>query len=105
MTEEEKKIERENLLDKRLKAFFEDIKNLKNIKGNNDMDKLNLFIDKEIEKFDYVQNKLVEMRKYNFYEELKINRVKSKKEKKWFENQRFLSYQSPLIFNMYKDNI
>ena len=106
LTEEQKRIEKENLLDRRLKAFFEEIKILKNIKDNN-MDKLNLFIDKEIEKSDIVKNKAIETRKYNFYEELKINRVKSKKEKKWYENQRFLSYQSPLIFNMHKeeDNI
>ena len=104
LTEEEKKIERENLLDRRLKAFFEEIKILKNIKVN-ETEKLNYLIDKEIDKFDYSHAKTIETRKYNFYEELKINGNKSKKEKSLFNAQRYLSFHSPIIFNTHKKNI
>ena len=101
LTEEEKKIERENLLDRRLKAFFEEIKILKNIKDNNS-DRLNFLIDKEMEKFDYAQDKTIEIRKYNFFEELRIGSF-VKKEKKLNNTKKDLFFQSPLIFNMYKD--
>ena len=104
LTEEEKKIERENLLDRRLKAFFEEIKILKNIKVN-ETEKLNYLIDKEIDKFDYSHAKTIEARKYNFYEELKIKGNKSIKEKRLFNAQRYLSFQSPVIFNTYKKNM
>ena len=104
-TEEEIKIEKENLLDRRLKAFFDEIKLMKNIKSNNNIERLNYLIDKEMEKFDYTQNKTNEMRKYNFYEELKITGFKTKKENRKFNAQRYLTYKSPLIFNMHNNKI
>ena len=103
LTEEEKKIEMENLLDRRLKAFFEEIKLLKNIKDDN-KDRLNFLIDKEVEKFDYAQDKSKEIRKYNFFEDLRINGNLSKKEKKFTNAKKDLFFQSPLIFNIHKDN-
>ena len=102
LTEKEKKIEMENLLDRRLKAFFEEIKLLKNIKDDN-KDRLNFLIDKEVEKFDYAQDKCKEIRKYNFFEDLRINGNLSKKEKK-NNTKKDLFFQSPLIFNIHKDN-
>ena len=41
------------------------------IDSNNNSDQLNSLIDKEIEKIDYVKDKVTEGRKYNFYEGLK----------------------------------
>ena len=104
LIKKEKEIEKENLLDKRLKAFFDEIKILKNIKDNNE-DRLNLLIDKEVEKFDYAQDKRKEIRKYNFFEELKLNGnlVKKEKEKKINNEKKDLFFQSPLIFNIHKD--
>ena len=104
-SEEEKKIERENLLDRRLKAFFEEIKVLKNINSNNNSDELNSMIDKETEKIDYAQDKKIEERKYNFYEELRIKRKRFYNDKKIFNAKRYLSFQSPVIFNMHKDKM
>ena len=101
LKEEEKEIDKENLLDRRLNAFFEEIKILKNI--NNNADKLNSMIDKEMEKIDYARDKKIEGRKYNFYEELKIKRGISTNDKKFFNAKRFLSFQSPVIFNIHKD--
>ena len=101
LKEGEKKIDKENLLDRRLNAFFEEIKILKNI--NNNSDKLNSMIDKEMEKIDYARDKKIEGRKYNFYEELKIKRGLSNNDKKFFNAKRYLSFQSPVIFNIHKD--
>lgn len=103
LTEEERKIEKENLLDMRLKAFFEEIKTLKNC--NNNIDKLNSFIDKEMDKINYAQEKKIEGRKYNFYEELKIKRGKNNFEKKILNSRRYLLFQSPVIFNIHKDKV
>ena len=103
LTEEEKKIEQENLLDRRLKAFFEEIKVLKNI--NNNSEKLNNFIDKEMEKIDYARDKKIEGRKYNFYNELKIQRGLSNNNERKFYAKRFLLFQSPVIFNTHKEEI
>ena len=103
LTDEEREIERENLLDRRLKAFFDQIKLLKNINDNNG-DRLNFFIDKEVEKIDYAQDKRKEIRKYNFFEELKLSGNLVKKEKKINNVKKDLFFQSPLIFNIHKDN-
>lgn len=74
---------------------------MKNIKDNNS-DRLNFLIDKEMEKFNYAQDKTIEIRKYNFFEELRIGSF-VKKEKKLNNTKKDLFFQSPLIFNMYKD--
>ena len=107
LKEEEKIDEKEILLDRKLKAFFEEIKILKKIDSNNNSDQLNSLIDKEIEKIDYVKDKVTEGRKYNFYEGLKskTDKINKDKNKKFFDNKRFLFFQSPVIFNMHKDKM
>ena len=97
------KLTNEEMLDKRLKAFFEQIKFLKNInlKDSGDEEKLRLFIDKEIEKFDYSQEKKIEARKYNFFNDLKIARKKLKKGKYCFNKK--LLFHSPINFNTLKN--
>ena len=92
----------ENILDKRLKAFFGQIKQLKNIKNSKDEEKLKMFIDKEIDKFDYSQEKKIEARKYNFFNDLKVARIASKNGKNYNNNK--LLFHSPIIFNIYKSN-
>ena len=92
----------EDILDKRLKAFFEQIKMLKNIKNSKDEEKLRMFIDKEMEKFDYTQEKKIEARKYNFFNDLKVTRYVSKNGKYSHNNK--LLFHSPIVFNTYKDN-
>ena len=97
------KLKHEDMLDKRLQAFFEQIRQLKNInlKNSRDEEKLRLFIDKEIEKFDYSQEKKIEARKYNFFNELKISRINLKKGKYLFNKK--LLFHSPLNFNTLKN--
>ena len=101
---EEENINEENLnediLDKRLKAFFGQIRQLKNIKNSKDEEKLKMFIDKEIDKFDYTQEKKIEARKYNFFNDLKVARIASKNGKN--SNNNRLLFHSPIIFNIYK---
>ena len=92
----------EEILDKRLKAFFEQIRMLKNIKNSKDEEKLRMFIDKEMEKFDYTQEKKIEARKYNFFNDLKVTRYVSKNGKYSHNNK--LLFHSPIVFNTYKDN-
>ena len=107
LTEEEKIIEKENLLDRRLKAFFAEIKKLKQINSNNNSDQLNSLIDKEMEKIEYVKDKTIEGRKFNFYENLKNKTSKIEnqrdKDKKFSDNKRYIFFQSPVIFNIHKD--
>ena len=100
--EDENKLKNEEILDKRLKAFFEQIKELKNIKNSRDEEKLRLFIDKEIDKFDYTQEKKIEARKYNFFNDLKVARIALKNGKSYINNK--LLFHSPIIFNTYKNN-
>ena len=97
---EEIKIKNEDILDKRLQAFFEKIKELKNIKESNDEEKLRIYIDKEVERFDYTQEKVVEVRKYNFFNDLKVARISHKNGKK-YQNKKLL-FHSPVIFNIFK---
>ena len=98
----ENKLKNEEMLDKRLQAFFAQIKELKNIKSSRDEEKLRLFIDKEIEKFDYLQEKKIEARKYNFFNDLKIARTALKNGKNYIHNK--LLFHSPIIFNTFKNN-
>ncbi len=97
---EEIKLKNEDILDKRLQAFFEKIKELKNIKDSNDEEKLRMYIDKEVERFDYTQEKVVEVRKYNFFNDLKVARISHKNGKK-YQNKKLL-FHSPVIFNIFK---
>ena len=99
--EEENRMRNEDILDRRLQAFFGQIRELKNIKNSRDEEKLRLFIDKEIEKFDYTQEKKIEARKYNFFNDLKVARITFKKGQKYYNNK--LLFHSPLIFNIYKN--
>ncbi len=95
------KLTNEDMLDKRLQAFFEQIKLLKKIKKSKDEEKLRLYIDKEIDKFDYTKEKKIEARKYNFFNELKVSRILSKKGKHYNSNK--LLFHSPLIFYKNKE--
>ena len=99
--EEENRMKNEEILDRRLQAFFGQIKELKNIKNSKDKEKLRLFIDKEIEKFDYTQEKKIEARKYNFFNDLEVARITFKKGQKYYNKK--LLFHSPLIFNIYKN--
>lgn len=101
--DDEAKIKSDKILDKKLKAFFEQIKRLKNISDSNDEERLRIYLDKEIEKFDYTQEKRIEERRYNFFNNLKLARMASKNEKIFFSNK--LLFQPPLIFNIHKKNI
>ena len=88
------------ILEKKLKQFFEQIKQLKNVKSSKDEERLRIFIDKEMEKFDYTQQKKMEERRFNFFNDLKIQIMASK-------NGNLLrskyQYQSPIIFNTFKN--
>ena len=97
---EEIKLKNEDILDKRLQAFFEKILELKNLNNSKDEEKLRMFLDKEVERFDYTQEKVIEIRKYNFFNDLKVARI-SNKNGKISQNSK-LSFHSPVIFNMYK---
>ena len=91
----------EDILDKRLQAFFGKIKELRNIYDSKDEEKLKLFLDKELEKFDYTREKTIEARKYNFFNELRVARYVSVNGKYSHNNK--LLYHSPLVFNILKD--
>ena len=91
----------EDMLDKRLQAFFEQIRLLKSIQNSKDEEKLRMFIDKEMDKFDYTLEKRVEARKYNFFHELKVARLASKNGKHYNSNK--LLFHSPIIFYKNKE--
>ena len=100
---DEAKIKNDEIMDKKLKSFFEHIRQLKNISDSNDEEKLRLYLDKEIERFDYTQEKRAEERRYNFFNDLKMARMASKNEKNFFSKK--LLFHPPLIFNIHKRNI
>ena len=91
----------EDMLDKRLQSFFEQIRLLKSIQNSKDEEKLRMFIDKEMDKFDYTLEKRVEARKYNFFHELKVARLASKNGK--HHNSNKLLFHSPIIFYKNKE--
>ena len=101
--DDEAKIKNDEVMDKKLKAFFEHIRQLKNISDSNDEEKLRIYLDKEIERFDYTQEKRAEERRYNFFNDLKMARMASKNEKNFFSKK--LLFHPPLIFNMHKNNL
>ena len=94
--EDEEKLKNEEILDKKLHSFFKKINQLKNVKNNEDEEKLKIFIDEEVEKFSYAQRRKIEDRKYNFFKDLKLARINAKNEKKFCNNK--LQYHSPIIF-------
>jgi len=100
---DEAKIKNDEIMDRKLKAFFEHIKMLKNISESNDEEKLRLYLDREIERFDYTQEKRAEERRFNFFNDLKMARMASRNEKKFFSKK--LLFHPPLIFNIHKNNI
>ena len=101
--DDEAKNKNDNILDKKLKSFFEHIRHLKTISDNHDEEKLRLYLDKEIERFDYTQEKRVEERRSNFFNDLKLARMASKNEKIFFSKK--LLFHPPLIFNMHKNKM
>ena len=103
LTEEnDEKLKNEEILDKKLHAFFKKINQLKNIKNNDDEEKLKMFIDQEMEKFSYGNERKIEDRKYNFFKDLKMARINAKNEKQFSNNK--LQFLSPIIFYNYNNN-
>ena len=92
----------EDILDKRLQEFFGKIKELRNIYDSKDEEKLKLFLDKELDKFDYTREKILEARKYNFFNDLRVARYVSINGKYSHNNK--LLFHSPVVFNIHKDN-
>ena len=97
--EEENEVDKEDILDKKLNIFFEHIRNLKNLKKIKDEERLRIYLDKELEKFDYAQQRKMEERKYNFFNDLRLTR----KTLQTYYNKK-IHYHSPLIFNTFKNN-
>ena len=87
-------------LEKKLKQFFDQIRKLKNLRNSEDEERLRIFIDKEMEKFDYTQQKKLEERKFNFFNDLKMQRMGLKNGK--LSRSKY-QYQSPIIFNTFKN--
>jgi len=98
--EENYNLRNNEILEKKLKQFFEQIRQLKNVRNSKDEERLRIFIDKEMEKFDYTQQKKLEERKFNFYNDLKIQRMASINGK--LSRSKY-QYQSPIIFNTLKN--
>ena len=102
INEEEDALTSEQVLDLKLKAFFEQIRMLKNLKSKQDEEKLISFIDGEVNKVDYSVEKKIEARKYNFFEDLKVNRMANNRGKVYNNNK--LVFHDPLTFNVFKDD-
>ena len=100
--DDEDRVKNDEIMDRKLKAFFEHIRQLKNISDSNEEEKLRLYLDKEIERFDYTQEKKAEERRYHFFNDLKMARMASKNEKNFFSKK--LLFHPPLIFNIHKKN-
>ena len=100
--EDENDLKNEEILDMRLKAFFDHIRTLKHLYNCKNNEKLNSLIDNDVENLDRTKEKKIEERKITFFKTLKMERIMSKNE--WMESNSKLCYQPPLIFDFYKNN-
>ena len=100
--EDENELKDNEVLDMRLKAFFDHIRTLKHLYNSKNREKLNSILDNDIEIFDRSKEKKIEERKITFFKNLKLERIMSKNE--WMDSKSKLLYQPPLIFDIYKNN-
>ena len=100
--EDENDLKNNEILDIRLKAFFDHIRTLKHLYNSQNHEKLNSLIDNDVENLDRTKEKKIEERKITFFKTLKMERIMSKNE--WMDSNSKLLYQPPLIFDFYKNN-
>ena len=87
-------LEKEKERDKKIYEFFGKIQKLKKYKRNSlDEDKLNQFLDQQIE--EKLRNK-THQRLYNFLEEFNLNRLRGKKNN--YSHNKRIGFVSPIIF-------
>ena len=94
---EKKELEKEKKRDRKLYEFFSKIQNLKNRRDSHDEEKLNKFIDNEIEKT--LKNR-TKQRLYYFLEEFNLNRMRHR----FINNNKKIGYLSPIIFTSPNEN-
>ena len=94
---EKKELEKEKERDRKLYEFFSKIQNLKNRRDSHDEEKLNKFIDNEIEKA--LKNR-TKQRLYYFLEEFNLNRMRHR----FINNNKKIGYLSPIIFTSPNEN-
>lgn len=96
--QEEIRKKKEEILDKKLKSFYDRIKELS--KTDNYKDELRLFFEQEIEKLDYSEETKTAMRKNNFFNELKYYRAICKNGRLYVNKK--LQFHSPIQFSTSK---
>ena len=94
-----KELEKEKELDKKMYDFFRKIQSLKNKRDSIDQDKLNEFVDLEIEKNFKNKNHL---RLFNFLEHFNLNRTIAKNNS--HSNNKRIGFLSPIIFTSPNEN-
>ena len=94
-----KELEKEKELDKKMYDFFKKIQNLKNRRDSLDQDKLNEFIDYEIEKNFKNKN---HQRLFNFLEHFNLNRTIAKNNSNNVNKK--IGFLSPIIFTSPNEN-
>ena len=92
-----KELEKEKERDRKLYEFFGKIQNLKNRRDSQDENKLNKFIDHEIERTLKSRTK---QRLYYFLEEFNLNRMRAR----FNSNYKKIGYLSPIIFTSPNEN-
>ena len=93
---EEEKRKREEMRDKRLNGFLATMKRLREKRGANFDEELKIFIDEEIDKLDYSEEKKIELRKNSFYSDLEFMRNTTNSIQNFL--QRRIQYHSPVKF-------
>ena len=94
-----KELEKEKELDKKMYDFFRKIQNLKNRRDSLDQEKLNEFIDYEIEKNFKNKN---HQRLFNFLEHFNLNRTIAKNNSNNVNKK--IGFLSPIIFTSPNEN-
>ena len=95
--EMKKELEKEKERDRKLYEFFGKIQNLKNRRESQDENKLNKFIDHEIERTLKSRTK---QRLYYFLEEFNLNRMRAR----FNSNNKKIGFLSPIIFTSPNEN-
>ena len=93
---EEEKRRREALREKKLNGFLATIKRLREKNCANFDEELRMFIDEEIDKLDYSEEKKIELRKNSFYSDLEFMRHAANSVQNFLQKK--LQYQSPVNF-------
>ena len=94
-----KQLEKEKEIDKKMYEFFSKIQKLKKRRDSYDEEKLNKFIDQEIDKTIKSRQK---QRLYYFLEEFNLNRIRAKNVN--VNNNKRLGFLSPIIFTSPNEN-